>query len=142
MRRDKHNNTTIAGSGFHHVAVRTPDWDGSIRFWTQGLGLGVALEWGEAPRRACLLDMGDGNYLELFEREPLENVDAEAPIMHFCLRTDDCDAAVEKARAAGAEVTMEPKEPQPFLERGIKARIAFVKGPGGEVCEFFQSDIL
>ncbi len=142
MAREIQQNTTIKSCGFHHVAVRTPDWDGSLRFWTEGLGFHLALQWGAAPNRACLLDTGDGNYLELFEREPLANVEAESPIMHFALRTDDCDAAVERARAAGAEVTVEPKVPQPFLDQGVTARIAFVKGPGGEICEFFQSDAL
>jgi glyoxylase I family protein len=142
MAKTPQQNTQISGCGFHHVAVRTPDWDGSLNFWTQGLGMNVAVEWGEAPRRAALLDMGDGNYLELFEREPLANTDAEAPILHFCLRTDNCDAAVEKARAAGAQVTVEPTDPDVFAQKGLKVRIAFVKGPGGEVCEFFQNDIL
>jgi glyoxylase I family protein len=140
--REKHQNTTISGCGFHHVAVRTPNFDESLKFWIEGLGFRLAVAWGEAPQRACLLDTGDGNYLEIFEREPLENTDIEAPIMHFCFRTDDCDATVEKARAAGAVVTMEPKVPAPFLEQGIEARIAFIKGPGGEICEFFQSDKL
>lgn len=135
-------NEVVKGCGFHHVAVRTPDWDASLKFWCEGMGFHPALEWGEAPTRACMLDTGDGNYLELFEREPLENIEAEAPILHFCFRADDVDAATEKARVAGAVVTMEPRDPPVFAEKGLKVRISFVKGPGGELCEFFQSDTL
>lgn len=136
------SNQVIKGCGFHHVAVRTPDWEGSLNFWLNGMGFQKRIEWGEAPRRAAMLDTGDGNYLELFEREPLQNTEADAPILHFCFRTDDCDAAVEKARLAGATVTMEPANPEVFTARSMKVRIAFIKGPAGEVCEFFQSDEL
>lgn len=137
--RSKHTNEILKGCGFHHVAVRTPDWDGSLKFWVEGLGFFKAVEWGEAPKRAALLDVGDGNYLELFERDALENTDAEAPILHFCFRVDDCDAAVARAKSIGARVTMEPADPEVFSSRGLKVRIAFIQGPGGEVCEFFQT---
>ncbi len=142
MRRPKHENALVAGCGFHHVAIRTTDWDASLKFWREGLGFESAIEWGEAPGRACMLDMGDGNYLEIFEREPLQNLEAESAILHFCVRTDDCDAAVERARAAGAEVTVEPKSLDISGSITVPVRIAFIKGPGGEICEFFQNEVL
>lgn len=138
MPREKHTNEVIKGCGFHHVAVRTPNWDGSLKFWVEAMGFKETVGWGEAPTRAVLLDTGDGNYLELFEREPLENTDADAPILHFCFRADDVDAAYAKAIAAGAASMVEPKDPDVFEAKGLKVRIAFVKGPAGEVCEFFQ----
>jgi glyoxylase I family protein len=136
MAREIQQNTTIKGCGFHHVAVRTPDWDGSLRFWIEGLGFHLALQWGAAPQRACLLDTGDGNYLELFEREPLANVDAEAPIMHFALRTDDCDAAVERARAAGAEVTWSRKCPSRFWSKASRRALRLSKGRAEKSASF------
>jgi glyoxylase I family protein len=135
-------NEKIAGCGFHHVAVRTPDFDGSVQFWRDGMGFNETIGWGEKPTRAILLDTGDGNYLELFEREPLSDTEAAAPILHFCLRAADVDAAVEVAKAAGAEVISPPSDPPVFADKGLKVRIAFIRGPGGEVCEFFQSDTL
>ncbi|HEY0073016.1 MAG TPA: VOC family protein [Abditibacteriaceae bacterium] len=137
-------NNTIPGCGFHHVAIRTAKWDESIRFYTQGLGFNQKITWDEAPRRAVMLDTGDGNYLEIFEREAIENGpdDNRASILHFALRADDCEAAVEKARAAGAEVTLEPKVPEPFTQLGLKTKIAFIKGPDGEIVEFFESENL
>lgn len=120
-----------------------------MKFWQEGIGFKIALAWGEAPRRACMLDTGDGNYLEVFERDapsraPQSTLEAgeEPNILHFCLRADDVDAAVERAQAAGAEVMVEPKYPEPFEKIGLKAKIAFIKGPDGEICEFFQSDAL
>ena len=137
-------NTIVSGCGFHHVAIRAADWDKSLKFYLDGLGFNLRIQWGEAPRRACMLDTGDGNYLEIFEREPLEGgpADDRAAILHFALRADDCVAAVEKARAAGAVVTLEPKVPDPFTNLGLKTKIAFVKGPDGEIVEFFESDDL
>ena len=143
MRRTPHKNQVVRGCGFHHVAIRTADWERSLRFWLDGLGFQVAVEWGEAPRRACMLDTGDGNYLEIFERDPLPDGPAEtAAILHFCFRTDDVDSAVERARSAGAEITIEPKDIAVFGEPKIPVRLAFFKGPDGEICELFQNDVL
>ena len=89
-----------------------------------------------------MLDAGSGNYLEVFERA--ENASpAEATILHFALRTDDCAAILEKARAAGAEVTMETTDLTIDSNAGpIPVRIAFFKGPDGEVIELFENTIL
>ena len=143
MRREKQTNNLVRGCGFHHVAIRTSQWDRSMRFWQEGMGFTPAVQWGEAPRRACMLDTGDGNYLEVFERDPVpEGVPSEGAILHFCFRTDDCDAALERARAAGAEVTKESTSLAVFGEPKIPIRIAFFKGPDGEICELFQNEVL
>lgn len=143
MRRAPEPNTKVPGCGFHHVAIRTADWERSLRFWQEGMGFHLAVQWGEAPRRACMLDTGDGNYLEIFERDPApDGVPSEAAVLHFCFRTDDCDAALERARAAGAEVTKEPASLAVFGEPRIPIRIAFFKGPDGEICELFQNEVL
>jgi glyoxylase I family protein len=57
------------------------------------------------------------------------------------LRTDDCDSAIEAARAAGAELTMEPKTINLPTNPSIQIRIAFFKGPDGEVIELFQNEL-
>jgi glyoxylase I family protein len=142
MRRERTKNQVIPGCGFHHVAIRTSEWDRSLQFWQEGMGLHLAVQWGEAPRRACMLDTGDGNYLEIFERDADPTIPSEGAILHFCFRADDCDAALERARAAGADVTMEPKSLAVFGEPKIPIRIAFIKGPSGEICELFQNEVL
>jgi glyoxylase I family protein len=138
-------NNIIQGSGFHHIAFRTPDWDAAIRFWCDGLGFTPKLEWGEAPQRAAMLDLGDGNYLELFEREATGNNDTgerESAAMHFALRVNDCQSALQHARDAGAQVTLETTEVNFNGKVAPPAKIAFVKAPGGMIVEFFQSDAL
>ena len=134
------HNATIGGGGFHHIAMRVKDFDASVAFYTEALGFTEKIAWGEGDKRAIMLDTGDGNYLELFaggEEEPKP----EGAVLHFALRTTDCDTAIERARAAGMEVTVEPKDvtiesrPEP-----TPVRLAFCKGPDGEIIEFFQNN--
>ena len=134
------NNETIGGGGFHHVAIRAHDFDASVKFYTEALGFKKKISWGEAERRAIMLDAGDGNYLEIFANGPEEPA-PEGSIIHFALRTSDTDGAIERARAAGAEVTIEPKDVNiPSEPQVTPVRLAFCKGPDGEVIEFFKND--
>ena len=129
-------------TGFHHTAIRSTQFDASLRFYTGVLGMKEKISWGEAPNRAVMIDAGDGNYLEIFERsEAVPTI--EATILHFALRTDDCAAMLGKAREAGAEVTMETKDLTIDSNIGpVPVRIAFFKGPDGEVIELFQNSVL
>jgi glyoxylase I family protein len=125
-------------SGFHHVALRAADFDASVRFYTRGLGLKPVLSWGEGDGRAVMLDAGNGNRVEVFAggaagKQP------EGALLHMAFRTADCDRAIEAARAVGAVVTDEPKTVTIPSTPPTVVRIAFCKGPDGEVLEFFQS---
>jgi glyoxylase I family protein len=134
----------VNGPGFHHVAIRASDFDATLKFYQEGFGFVRRFGWGEGDRRAALLDTGDGNYLEVFaggKRAPGEEP-PEGAILHFALRVADTDAAYRKAVAAGAVSTMEPKDVPIDGDYPVKVRIAFVKGPDGEVIEFFQNDEL
>lgn len=134
-------NATIGGGGFHHVAIRARDFDATVRFYTEALGFKEKISWGEGPKRATMLDAGDGNYLEVFAGGS-DGPKPEGAILHFALRTDDCDAALARARAAGAQVTMEPKGVDiPSTPTMTPVRIAFCKGPDGEIIEFFQNEL-
>lgn len=130
-------NEKIGGGGFHHVALRVKDFDASVKFYTGGLGFKKNISWGEGDNRAIMLDTGDGNYLEIFAGGK-DEIKPEGAILHMAFRSDNCDAAIECARAAGAEVTMEPTDVEIKSGPPTKVRIAFCKGPDGEVLEFFQ----
>jgi glyoxylase I family protein len=137
--------TTHLGQGFHHVAIRARDFDRSVAFYTEVLGCTVKLAWGAAPKRATMLDCGNGGYMEIFER-PDEAPPAadDAVILHFAFRVDDTDAALEAARAAGCEVTMAPRDfdIETTNDQGVvKVHIAFCKGPDGELIEFFENEV-
>lgn len=137
-------NSVLSGCGFHHVALRARNFDLSLAFYTEGLGFRAAATWGEGDRRAALLDLGDGNYLELFAAAAGQIPDDGAPgagwpFLHLALRADDVDAAIERVRSLGAQVTIEPKN---VNLGGNAVRIAFFLGPDGEVLEFFQNETL
>ncbi len=130
------------GPGFHHVAIRATNFEASVRFYEEGLGLVRKFGWGEGDSRAALMDMGDGNYVEIFTGRG----DGEIPeggILHFALRTSDTDAAYARAMAAGATSIAAPKDATPaHADRPLTFRIAFIRGPAGETIEFFQNDEL
>lgn len=130
-------NKVIGGGGFHHLAIKVADFDGAVKFYTEGLGFVAAARWGEGDGRAILLDTGDGNYFELFAGGK-PSAGEVGPMVHVALRSDNVDAAIARAKAAGAVVTMEPKDVDIPSTPPLPVRIAFCKAPGGEVLEFFH----
>jgi len=132
-------NKKIKGCGFHHLSMRVRDLEASLKFYKEGLGFVEKVYWGEGSGRTVLLDTGDGNYFEISQAEPGEG---GSVFHHIALRADDCEAALKAAVAAGAEVTMDLKDisleskPMP-----LQLRIAFFKGPDGELIELFQNDL-
>jgi catechol 2,3-dioxygenase-like lactoylglutathione lyase family enzyme len=132
-------NKVVKGCGFHHVSMKVRDLDKSIKFYTEGLGFVERFSWGQAPQRTVLLDTGDGNYFEISQGNP-EQVIEEGFFRHIALRTDDCEAALEAARAAGADITVETRDVTISTEPPLQLRIAFFKGPDGEVIELFQDN--
>jgi glyoxylase I family protein len=132
-------NTTIGGGGLHHIALRARNFDRTLGFYREVLGCTAAMEWGEAPKRAVMLDTGEGNYVEVFERPDAPAPNDEPTLLHFALRTSDCDKATEQVRAAGYPVTMEPASiDMPTAPEPTLVRISFCTGPDGETIEFFQ----
>lgn len=139
--RQPSTNAVLHGTGFHHLALRARNFDLSLSFYTDGLGFKHAHGWGEGESRIALLDMGDGNYLELFASKPGQTPDPEGdvpapwPYFHLALRSSDVDADTERVRSLGCKVTIEPKT----VELGGKeVRLSFFLGPDGEVIEFFS----
>ena len=133
-------NSVLGGGGFHHIAMRVHDFDASVKFYTEALGFREKISWGEGDGRAIMLDTGDGNYLEIFAGGTPDSK-PEGAVIHFALRTTDTDAVVEHVRAAGAEITVEPKDVDiQSRPQNTPVRLAFCTGPDGEIIEFFQND--
>jgi len=147
------HNETIFGGGYHHVAIKAIDYDLTLKFYIEGLGFKRTYGWGIDDRaaggkdsRAALLDSGDGNYLEVFAGGTGTNW-AEVPegvFMHIAFRTTNIHGAIERARAAGATITIEPKSvvPPHADEPKQTLQVAFFRGPSGEIVEFFQNNEL
>lgn len=131
------NNEKIGGGGFHHVAIRVKDFDASVKFYTEVMGFKKTISWGEGDKRAIMLDTGDGACFEIFAGGT-DDPKPEGSFLHVALCTGNCDAAIERVKAAGMQVTMEPTDVT--IESSPKApvRIAFFKGPDGEILELFQ----
>ncbi len=138
-----HRNEVLGSAGVHHACLKTRDWDRTIQFYQDTLGCAVKIAWRAAPQRAVMLDVGDGNYIEIFEDLSFHPV-ANGHWQHLALRTTRLDAVAERVRAAGAKITMEPKDVTIATTNGagpVPIRIFFCEGPGGEILEFFQNSL-
>ena len=132
-------------SGFHHVCLKTRDWERTMAFYRDTLGFTEKIAWNlrGTGRRAVMLDTGDGNYVEVFE-DPDYVPSPNGSVIHFALRTDRLDEVAARVRAAGATITIEPKDVVLASTNGagpVPIRIFFCEGPSGEVIEFFQNTI-
>lgn len=142
-------NTTPPIHGFHHVALRTQDFDRSVAFYQSTLGFARKIQWGQKPARAIMLsinpdDAGDpasGGILEIFERPDEIPTGQNPAFFHLCVRCSDVDAIIEQVKAQGLEVTTEPKNVDIQCEPNgpARVRLAFFKGPDGEEIELFDS---
>jgi glyoxylase I family protein len=129
----------IKGCGFHHVSMRVRDIEKSRKFYTEGLGFIERFSWGQDPKKTILMDTGDGNYFEISQGEPNQSL-GEGLFRHLALRVDDCRTALEHARKAGAEITVEARDVTLSNEPPLKIRIAFFRGPDGELIELFEDE--
>jgi len=116
--------------------MRAKDFEKSVDFYARTLGLNIAARWGDGENKAVMLDMGNDCCLEIFAGGKGDM--PEGTLLHFALATEDCDAATERVRSAGAKITMEPETIDVKGTPPFTVRIAFFKGPDGEIVEFFQ----
>lgn len=127
--------------GIHHVALRVRDFERSLTFYRDTLGLRLRTIWGEAPARAAMLDTGGGGILELFEQPDRELSRSEGALLHFALHVASLDKAIAAARAAGLDVVEEPRSMNLAAPAGRAPhpmRVAYFRGPDGELVELFE----
>ncbi|MCY3833543.1 MAG: VOC family protein [Chloroflexi bacterium] len=131
-------NQVVAGLGTHHIAIQTTDYEASLAFYTEVMGMTQVVGFENQGRRALILDIGDGSHMELFEPIPGTQPSNDATgnvVFHFALQTTDIESALERVRAAGMEITVELTT----VQMGpLNITLAFFKGPSGEVVEFIQ----
>lgn len=125
--------------GIHHVALRTTPatFDRTVEFYTQLLGLEPVRSWGEGDKRAMMLSTGDNSFLEILPNALGEKL-PEGPFAHVAFATAAVDVLIEKVRAAGYEIQMEPTDLEIASNPPYPVRIAFCIGPVNETIEFFH----
>ena len=131
-------NSKIENVGFHHIALMANDYEKSLKFYSEGLGFKPVASWGEETGRITLLDIGNGSHFEIFAKGAKEEP-ANERFVHFAFSTTDPDSAFDNAMAAGAVAHIEPKDVILQSDPPLNVRIAFVKGPDGELLEFFKT---
>lgn len=130
-------NKKVPNIGVHHLALSSADYDKCVKFYTEGLGFTVVAEWGEGTGKAALLDIGNGCHFEVFGNGST-NPQKDEKFVHFAFATSSPDEAYKNALAAGAVSHMEPQSLDIPATPPMPVRIAFVKGPDGELLEFFK----
>ncbi len=89
--------------GIAHLCIRVADLEKTTRFYCDGLGLSKAFDFiRDGKVVGFYLRVGNGNYLEFFQREPVKV--GINPIDHLCLETDSIDEVNARLSAAGYAV--------------------------------------
>lgn len=121
-------------TGIHHVSLKcgtTKEFEKAKDFYLDVLGFAPVREWPEG----IMIDSGNG-LLEIFCNGP--GVKSKGAVRHIAFGTDDVDGVIEKVKAAGYEVFIEPNDIVIRSDPPFPARMAFCYGPLGEELEFFQ----
>lgn len=131
--------------GLHHIALWARDFDRSVGFYTDVLGLVPAYQFDKPEGRVMILRTPGGSgagHVEIFERPEQDDSPAEARLIHFALATDQVDAMHQQALNAGMIEKMAPKDvlnpSQIPGQPDMDVRLSFFLGPDGEVVELFH----
>ncbi|MEV0283637.1 VOC family protein [Kribbella sp. NPDC050820] len=129
-----------------HIAVRVPDYDGTVKFYTEVLGFTVKQEWTlpDALPGANFAYLALGSFeIEVIaggRLSPIEPTDDVADhlsrggYIHLCLRVDNLDHTVAGLKAKGVEILAEPFEVAP-----IGQRLAMINDNSGNIIELAQA---
>lgn len=95
------------------VALTTSDYERSVKFYCDGLGIEPAAIWNNGGGRALILNMGKAT-LEIFDEtqaETIDQIEAEQRIsgqIRFALEVPDLKIAMERLLTHGATLVHPP----------------------------------
>lgn len=95
------------------VALTTSDYERSVKFYCDGLGLSPAQLWNNGQGRALVLNMGHAT-LEIFDETQAQTVDQieaggrASGQIRFALQVPDLKAAMERLLTHGARLVHPP----------------------------------
>lgn len=129
-----------------HLAIRVPDYDETLAFYTDVLGFKVTQEWtlgdGFPGVRFAYVGLGDfhieviGDALAIPADPTVDVADhlSRPGLVHLCLRVPDLDATVAALKAKGVDFLAEPFEVEP-----IGQRLAMIRDNSGYIVELAQA---
>ena len=120
--------------GTHHIAIKCENaamYEETVRFYREVLELELFRQWAGGT----MFSTGDA-IIEIFAEGRVSG--STGSVNHFALLTDRVEECVERVRAAGYAVTVEPKDVTIASQPPMPVHVAFVIGPAGEEIEFFQ----
>ncbi len=95
------------------VALTSSDYERSVKFYCEGLGIEPAQFWNNDQGRALILNMGNAT-LEIFDEaqaETIDQIEAGKRVsgqIRFALQVTDLKAAMERLLAHGATLVHPP----------------------------------
>ena len=95
------------------VALTVRDFERSVKFYSEGLGIEPAAIWNNNGGRALMLNMGNAT-LEVFDERQAEVIDQleagerVSGQIRFALQVPDLNAAMQRLLAHGATLVHEP----------------------------------
>jgi catechol 2,3-dioxygenase-like lactoylglutathione lyase family enzyme len=95
------------------VALTTADYERSVKFYCDGLGIKPAAIWNNGQGQALVLNMGHAT-LEIFDEaqaETIDQIEAGKRVsgqIRFALQVPDLKAAMERLLAHGARLVHPP----------------------------------
>ena len=119
------------------VALTTSDYERSVKFYCDGLGLEPEQLWNNGQGRALILSMGNAT-LEIFDEiqaETIDQIEAEQRIsgqIRFALEVPDLKAAMERLLAHGA-ILVHPPVITPWGDHNVR-----LQDPDGMQITLFQ----
>lgn len=121
-----------------HVGLRTPDFEGTIRWYTDKLGFRVLKKWTVGALQLAFLAPAndDSFWLEVLSEamtppQPPPSHPISSGFHHFCLEVDNVDETLAALRKKGVTVSREPFNVPP-----IGKRCGFITDLQGNVIEF------
>lgn len=121
-----------------HTMLRVIDFQASLRFYCDTLGMQLLDKFDVESRRATGMFVGYGNYresamLELTQKWDVKEYEHGTAYGHTAIGVPDLPAMVKRIEEAGYEITDQPKV---LMQGG--PMVAFAKDPDGFAVELIQ----
>ncbi len=119
------------------VALTTDDYERSVKFYCEGLGLEPAQIWNNGEGRALMLNMGSAT-LEIFDEAQAQTIDQIetggriSGQIRFALQVTDLKAAMDRLIAHGA-ILVHPQVMTPWGDFNVR-----LQDPDGMQITLFQ----